>query len=96
MLPLFVAVARAEGLTQVNNLLGTIVENFVRPGIQFLTALAVVYFVYGVFEFVKNSTKEEGVSTGGRHIVWGIIGLFIMVSAWGIIGLVCNTVGCDM
>ena len=96
MPPIFVAVAHAEGLTQVNNLLGTIVENIIRPGITLLTGLAVIYFLYGVFEFIKNSSSEEGVSTGGRHIMWGIIGLFIMVSAWGIIGLICNTVACDM
>jgi uncharacterized membrane protein len=95
MIPLFVAVAYAQGITQVDSILESIINNLIRPGITLLTALAVVYFVYGVFEFVKNSASEDGVRTGGRHIIWGIIGLFIMVSAWGIIGLICNTVGCQ-
>lgn len=95
MPPLFIAVAQAQGLGQVDSLLGTIIDNLIRPGITLLTALAVVYFVYGVFDFIRNSASEEGVTTGGKHIMWGIIGLFIMISAWGIIGLICNTVNCQ-
>lgn len=96
MPPLFTAVAHAQGLAKVDSLIGRIVDSLVIPGVTLLTALAVVYFLYGVFTFIKNSgDSDEAVTTGKRHIIWGIIGLFIMVSAWGIIGFICTTVSCD-
>lgn len=95
MPPLFIAVAHAQNVAKINSLIGRIVDNIVQPGVTFLTALAVLYFLYGVFVFIRNSASDEGVTTGRNHIIWGIIGLFIMVSVWGLIGIICTTVDCN-
>jgi hypothetical protein len=32
---------------------------------------------------------------GLQHMLYGLLGMFIMVSVWGIIGLITNTIGAD-
>ena len=59
--------------------------------IEFLFALAVVYFLYGVFEFIANQENEEKKTTGKSHMIWGVIGIAIMMSVWVILNLLINT-----
>ena len=89
-----VTTAYAQNTAKLDSLLSSITREIIQPGLSLLTALAVIYFLYGVFIFIKDSSSDDGVTTGRRHIFWGIVGLFIIVSAWGIIALICNTVGC--
>ncbi|MCK5027173.1 MAG: hypothetical protein KAS07_02020 [Candidatus Pacebacteria bacterium] len=65
----------------------------VEPLIFLFLALAALYFVYGVFMFVKNYDSDTGRSEGKKHLVYGIIGLAIMLSVNGIIKLIQATVG---
>ena len=68
---------------------------FINPLIVLLVTVAVAYFLYGVFEFVKNSNSDEGRTKGKNHMVWGLIGLFIMVSVFFIMQLLLGTIGID-
>lgn len=67
----------------------------VDPLVKLLLAAAVLYFVVGVFNFIKSKTSGDTVDIGQgkRHVLWGIIGIFIMISVWGIIAILRNTVG---
>lgn len=53
-------------------------------------ALATVYFVWGVVMFVRatGSGDEQGITTGKRHLIWGIIGMCIMGACFGIVNLI--------
>lgn len=76
-------------------------ENFVvklnaaiiNPLIFLLFAAASVYFVFGLLQFVMNSSNDEARDKGKKHMVYGLVGLFIMVSVFGILNLVLNTFG---
>ncbi len=76
----------------VSNTLGPIVTHIVEPIIQLMFAVAVVVFVYGVFQMVWNKADAEGHTKGRNSMTGGLIGMFIMLSAWGIINLISNTV----
>lgn len=65
----------------------------INPIILLLFAVAVLVFLYGVFEYVKNSDSEDGRANGQRHMISGVFGLFIMISVFGIINLILNTIG---
>ncbi len=80
-------VASAQGFLMKIN------ENFLYPLITLMMAVAVLVFLYGCFEYVRNSTSEEGRATGQRHIMWGIIGLLIMTSAYAILAIAAGTFG---
>ena len=63
------------------------------PFIAFLFAVALAYFVYGVIEFLMNGDSDEARSTGKQHMLWGVIGMFIMMSVFGIMQLIITTLG---
>ena len=47
------------------------VENLIiDPLIKFLFALAVVYFLYGVFQFLANQENEEKKTAGKQHMLY--------------------------
>ena len=68
-------------------------ELVVDPIVQLLFALAIVYFIYGVFTFMRKSDDPGERQTGGNHILWSTVGIFIMVSVWGIIRVLASTIG---
>jgi len=63
------------------------------PLIVLLFAIAFVYFLYGVLVFIFNQSSEEKKTTGKSHMLWGIIGLTIMMGVWAILNIVVNTFG---
>jgi hypothetical protein len=67
-------------------------ELVVNPVVRLLFAAAVFYFAFGVFTYIRKSDDTGERVTGGRHILWSTIGLFIMVSVWGIIAVLKNTI----
>lgn len=68
------------------------VDNMIlNPIITLLFALALVYFLYGVFEFISGGDNDEKKTTGKSHMLWGVIGLTIMMGVWFIMGVILNT-----
>ncbi len=57
--------------------------------------LALLIFVYGVYEYVAGSASEEARDTGRRHIIFGLIGLFIMFSVFALLQIITGTIGAD-
>jgi hypothetical protein len=58
----------------------------------FLIALGVLYFVWGVITYMIAS-DEEAKSAGRNRVVFGIIGLVVIVGLWGLVRIVTNTFG---
>lgn len=57
-----------------------------------LVSLAVVWFIWGVIQYLIAGDEEKKKKATGM-ITSGLIGLFIIVAFWGIIRLVTNTFG---
>jgi uncharacterized protein YqgC (DUF456 family) len=72
------------------SVLDPIISNIVNPIVGLMFAVAIVVFVYGVFQTVWGA--EESREAGKKSMIGGIIGMFIMMSAWGIIYVIANTV----
>lgn len=62
------------------------------PIIVLLFALAVAYFLFGLMKFIMNQDSEEDQVAGKKHMAWGAVGLAIMVSVWGILNLINESV----
>ncbi len=70
-----------------------LVQLIVNPAIYVLFSLGLLLFVYGVVEFMIELQKGGDTKTGKSHMLWGIVGMFIMVSVFGILHLLNNTFG---
>ena len=82
-----------NALETVDTLVDKLVAQIVNPLIGLAFAVAFVYFCYGVIEFIMNRDKEDKRTAGKQHMIWGIIGMAIMVSVFGIINLIMSTIG---
>lgn len=84
----------AEASTEsVLALVKSIDKVIINPIIVFLFACAIAYFLYGVAQYFLSPDSEEVRKKSKVHMLWGIIGLFIMVAVFGIMRLILNTVG---
>ncbi|MEA1929696.1 MAG: hypothetical protein U9M92_02330 [Patescibacteria group bacterium] len=77
----------------MDSLLTKINTELLNPFIALLFALALVFFLYGVYEYVKGADSGTIRETGKMHMIWGVVGMAIMVSAFGIMGVICKTIG---
>lgn len=86
------AFAQQIDATKFGSVLDPLIKNIVNPVIQLLFAIGIIVFAWGVAQMVWNGDDPDARDQGKRHMLWGVIGMFIMVSAWGIIYLVANTI----
>lgn len=61
-----------------------------------LIAIAVVIFFWGIIQYVMAGADEEKRASGRNLIIYGIIGIFIMVALWGLIYVVGGTLGVNI
>jgi succinate dehydrogenase/fumarate reductase cytochrome b subunit len=84
----FTNIAYAESVDSFVKKADTLIVN---PLIVLLFALALVYFLWGVFEFLANQENEEKKTAGKSHMLWGIIGITVMMGVWTILNIILNT-----
>ena len=60
--------------------------------IGLFVTLAVVVFFWGLIKYLVNM-GGEGKSEGLQYMFYALIAIFVMVSIWGIIGLLQKTFG---
>jgi len=58
--------------------------------VPIIISIAVVWFIWSVFQYAI-AANEEDKAKAKTHIIWGIVGLFIMVSVWGLVGILSST-----
>jgi hypothetical protein len=80
--------------TSGGNLFGLMcrIGQFLNSVVPLLIALAVVYFVWGVVTYVIAS-DEEAKKTGRDRIIYGLLGLVVIIGMWGLVNLIGNTFG---
>lgn len=59
--------------------------------IPLIFALALVMFIWGVVQYVINSSEEAKKEKGRQFMIWGIIALTVMVSVWGLVRVLGDT-----
>ncbi len=59
--------------------------------VPLLFATAIVAFLYGVQKYITAGASEDKVKEGRNMMIYGIIGLAVMFSVWGLVRVVLNT-----
>jgi len=49
--------------------------------------------LWGIFLFILHNDDDSEREKGKKNIVWGLIGIFIMLSVLGIINLILDSFG---
>ncbi len=60
-----------------------------------LVALAIFYVIWGVFEFVQSSGDEEKRKEGRDRMIYGLIGVVVMLSVYGLLSILMGSVALD-
>ena len=92
---MFAIPAFAANATNFKELIDNVfIAGIIKPLVPFLIGLGVVAFIYGVIllMFSEGGEKKE---EGKEYMFWGIIGIFVMVSVWGLVAILINTFGLD-
>lgn len=55
-------------------------------------AVALLFFFWGLAKFIRSAGDEKAVEEGKRTMIWGVVALFVMVSVWGLVFLLQNTI----
>jgi len=63
--------------------------------IPLIFVLALTAFVWGVVQYVINDAEEAKKAKGRSFMIWGIIGMTVMFSVWGLVGILGNTFNID-
>lgn len=88
----FVSAVTAGDVTSVTSAVSTI-EVYLNLGVQLMVAAAVVWVIWNAFNFVLSAGDEEKRATSRSGIIYGVIGIVVMLSVWGLINLVLSSTG---
>ena len=88
VIPAVVSAQALSPITNVNNL-STRFLGIGNTITYLLVALAVIYIVWNVVQYFIKAESDR--TESGKAIVWGIVGLFVIVSIWGLVNILTNT-----
>lgn len=68
----------------------TVVQAILNIVIPLLITIAVIYFIWGVIQYTISS-DEEAKKNARSKIIMGLIGLFVIITFWGLVRVISNT-----
>jgi hypothetical protein len=78
----------------VSTLVAKITTAIINPIIALIFAAGFLVFVWGVVQFLAGlAQNSEAADEGKQHMLWGVIGMAIMIAATGILRMIANTIG---
>jgi len=80
-------------MISISGLLNKIDRYILNPIIVLMFMVALAVFFWGIVQFIMNQEGNQARDDGKRNMLWGIVGMFIMVSAYGIIRVILATFG---
>lgn len=79
-------------MEKIYSILSKINQIIINPLIVLLFSVALLYFVYGVFQYIWQARANPAKMKEGRsHMGWGLFGMFIMISVFGLFKILLNS-----
>ena len=85
--PLITHAALFNNLTDLMDILLDLIEQ----AVTVVVALALLFFFWGLANFILYASDETKRKEGRSIMLWGIIALFVMLSVWGLVRVLQNT-----
>lgn len=93
-LTLTVTIAAIPGILEAQQTFKGIVQIFIDL-IEFaiipITILAILAFIWGAARFILEADDSNARTEGRQAMFWGIIGIFVLFSLWGLVRVVMVT-----
>ncbi len=77
----------------MSDLINRFVTYIINPLIAILFALALALFMWGIARFIWTSDDDTSREQGKKHMIWGLVGMLIMVSVYGILNVATSLLG---
>lgn len=61
--------------------------------IPVVIAIGLLFFIWGLVQYIAASGDESAKEEGKRKMIWGIIALFVIVAVWGFVAIIANIFG---
>ncbi|MBI2610199.1 hypothetical protein HYW53_03410 [Candidatus Giovannonibacteria bacterium] len=68
------------------------ITNALESVIPILFLIATIVFLWGVVLYITAAGSEDKNKKGHKYIIWGLVGLFVMVAVWGLVRLITSLV----
>ena len=74
-----------------------IVDVLINPLLVLVSAVGTLVFIFGVVEFIYGLSRESDARERGKtHMLWGLVGVLIMIVAFGVVKVIIGVVGADV
>ncbi len=81
----------------IQDLAGRLATVIVNPLLALLFGVGLIVFVWGLVQFLYTTNTTGAVDNDGKkHMMWGIVGMFIMVAVFAIIRIIANTINVQL
>jgi len=85
----------AAGAVESADDLFNLVENILGKLAPMLVAIAVIILLVAIISYVRAGEDEEKRGKARSMMIYGIIGLFVMISLWGLVAILSGTFNLD-
>ncbi len=78
-------------MAALSGFIAKVVSLIIQPLVILLLTAGVAYFIWGVAMYIWSSDNADERKKGTQHILWGVIGIVIMVGVVGILRIITVT-----
>lgn len=68
------------------------IQSLIAGAVPIIISLGVILFFWGLVKYVRSAENPAAREEGRQLIVYGIIAIFVMVSMWGLVNVLVETV----
>lgn len=69
------------------SIVGSVTE-FLLSLVPILSSLALLFFFWGLVQYVFQAGNQQAVEQSRQRMLWGIVGLFVIATIWALVTLV--------
>ena len=72
-------------------LISCVTSTILNPLVGLLIGVALVVFLWGIVKYISSGADSTKRKEGAALVFYGVIGLFVMISVWGLVSFLTNT-----
>jgi hypothetical protein len=82
-----ISIDASTGISGLVSAMTSLINAFVPIAI----VIAVIIVIWGAFQIIVGGSDEEARKSGRSKILWGLIGIFLLLSAWALVSIVIGS-----